>query len=370
MATRKRSARASAAASDSDYHDDDDSGDSDDSTSRTKPRAPTRTILKVKRTKVVKKEEADHSSGHHQHQPIKSAAADSKHQNELYCICQTAYDADRAMIACDSCDMWYHLDCLRLSAFDAETSTTYECPSCRKKRLTIAPIDSRIEADFIRLMPAAVSSNRACDQCHRRFTGEWTESCHYCHRNGVVLCPSCSTLMECYICRVVSCGQCRVTTSQSLTPLLQTTKLPSTPTIRTAHRWLRCSADLTCNAVICDACSNGSCNSGNTSSANDSVCNDTASAATTAAPTVTTSGNQCSYCNAFICSSRLHDNGLVRCDILHCQQRACSSCMRASTNGSSTLSLTHISTSTVCRCRQCQIRLCHLHFNNHVAQCR
>jgi hypothetical protein len=68
------------------------------------------------------------------------------------------------MIACDTCDMWYHLDCLRLSydlpsstsrivlslltcfdviqtmvssAFDAEANKTYECPTCAQKRLSV-----------------------------------------------------------------------------------------------------------------------------------------------------------------------------------------------------------------------------------------
>ncbi|KAK3012543.1 hypothetical protein RJ639_009334 [Escallonia herrerae] len=44
----------------------------------------------------------------------------------LYCICRKPYD-QRAMIACDKCDEWYHFDCIKLSS----TPKTYICPACK-----------------------------------------------------------------------------------------------------------------------------------------------------------------------------------------------------------------------------------------------
>ncbi|GJT51304.1 lysine-specific demethylase 5D [Tanacetum coccineum] len=44
----------------------------------------------------------------------------------LYCICRKPYD-QRAMIACDKCDEWYHFDCIRLSY----APKTYICPACK-----------------------------------------------------------------------------------------------------------------------------------------------------------------------------------------------------------------------------------------------
>ncbi|KAL3499347.1 hypothetical protein ACH5RR_038440 [Cinchona calisaya] len=43
----------------------------------------------------------------------------------LYCICRRPYD-QRAMIACDKCDEWYHFDCIKLSS----PPKIYICPAC------------------------------------------------------------------------------------------------------------------------------------------------------------------------------------------------------------------------------------------------
>lgn len=44
----------------------------------------------------------------------------------LYCICRKPYD-NRAMIACDQCDEWYHFDCINLCGPPPET---FYCPAC------------------------------------------------------------------------------------------------------------------------------------------------------------------------------------------------------------------------------------------------
>lgn len=43
----------------------------------------------------------------------------------LYCICRRPYD-QRAMIACDKCDEWYHFDCVKISS----APKIYICPAC------------------------------------------------------------------------------------------------------------------------------------------------------------------------------------------------------------------------------------------------
>ncbi|GAB2224615.1 hypothetical protein Droror1_Dr00005377 [Drosera rotundifolia] len=43
----------------------------------------------------------------------------------LYCICRKPYD-QRAMIACDKCDEWYHFDCINL----VTVPKVYICPAC------------------------------------------------------------------------------------------------------------------------------------------------------------------------------------------------------------------------------------------------
>ncbi|KAJ4954062.1 hypothetical protein NE237_030894 [Protea cynaroides] len=44
----------------------------------------------------------------------------------LYCICRKPYD-QRAMIACDQCDEWYHFDCINLRE---PPPKIYVCPAC------------------------------------------------------------------------------------------------------------------------------------------------------------------------------------------------------------------------------------------------
>ncbi|XP_015896152.3 lysine-specific demethylase JMJ17 isoform X2 [Ziziphus jujuba] len=47
----------------------------------------------------------------------------------LYCICRKPYD-QRAMIACDRCDEWYHFDCIKLRF----PPKIYICPACEPRR--------------------------------------------------------------------------------------------------------------------------------------------------------------------------------------------------------------------------------------------
>ncbi|KAL6182188.1 hypothetical protein ACLB2K_043611 [Fragaria x ananassa] len=48
-----------------------------------------------------------------------------KDRSMLYCICRKPYD-QRAMIACDKCDEWYHFGCMKLRS----TPKVYICPAC------------------------------------------------------------------------------------------------------------------------------------------------------------------------------------------------------------------------------------------------
>lgn len=64
----------------------------------------------------------------------------------LYCICRKPYD-QRAMIACDQCDEWYHFDCIKLRS----TPKVYICPACEPlaeetEELSTAPV---VDAKFV-----------------------------------------------------------------------------------------------------------------------------------------------------------------------------------------------------------------------------
>ncbi|KAA8522400.1 hypothetical protein F0562_013239 [Nyssa sinensis] len=59
----------------------------------------------------------------------------------LYCICRKPYD-QRAMIACDKCDEWYHFDCIKLSS----PPKIYICPACKlltEEDLSTSPLTAQ-----------------------------------------------------------------------------------------------------------------------------------------------------------------------------------------------------------------------------------
>lgn len=61
----------------------------------------------------------------------------------LYCVCRKPYD-NRAMIACDSCDEWYHFDCINLHE---PPPKTYHCPACKPSNEDVNYIPPRISRE-------------------------------------------------------------------------------------------------------------------------------------------------------------------------------------------------------------------------------
>lgn len=56
-----------------------------------------------------------------------------KDRSMLYCICRKPYD-QRAMIACDKCDEWYHFGCVKLRS----APKVYICPACEPLAETLS----------------------------------------------------------------------------------------------------------------------------------------------------------------------------------------------------------------------------------------
>lgn len=53
--------------------------------------------------------------------------------DKLYCVCKTAYDEDRVMIACDRCDEWYHTQCVNMPDLEVDLVDQFICPPCIEK---------------------------------------------------------------------------------------------------------------------------------------------------------------------------------------------------------------------------------------------
>ncbi|EAU93019.2 hypothetical protein CC1G_06739 [Coprinopsis cinerea okayama7 len=53
--------------------------------------------------------------------------------DKLYCVCKTKYDQERAMIACDRCDDWYHMQCVNMPELVADLVDQFFCPPCIEK---------------------------------------------------------------------------------------------------------------------------------------------------------------------------------------------------------------------------------------------
>jgi hypothetical protein len=52
--------------------------------------------------------------------------------NKLYCVCKQPYQEGQEMIACDSCDDWFHFSCINLPKTRAKKIDKYICPLCEQ----------------------------------------------------------------------------------------------------------------------------------------------------------------------------------------------------------------------------------------------
>ncbi|GAA5856887.1 hypothetical protein JCM9279_007590 [Rhodotorula babjevae] len=55
---------------------------------------------------------------------------DEEVDDRLYCICKELYDPERMMIACDSCEEWYHIDCVNIDDEAVSLVDLFFCPRC------------------------------------------------------------------------------------------------------------------------------------------------------------------------------------------------------------------------------------------------
>ena len=50
----------------------------------------------------------------------------------VYCTCEMPYNPDLFMVECESCEEWYHPQCVRTTKKQVEKLAHFVCPSCEK----------------------------------------------------------------------------------------------------------------------------------------------------------------------------------------------------------------------------------------------
>ncbi|KAJ3977019.1 hypothetical protein EV361DRAFT_881145 [Lentinula raphanica] len=58
---------------------------------------------------------------------------EEEEDDKLYCLCKARYDEDKPMIACDSCDEWYHMKCVGIPEYMGDLVDQFYCPPCIDK---------------------------------------------------------------------------------------------------------------------------------------------------------------------------------------------------------------------------------------------
>ncbi|KZT74661.1 hypothetical protein DAEQUDRAFT_734278 [Daedalea quercina L-15889] len=100
-----------------------------------------------------------------------------KEQNQddkLYCICKTRYDEDRAMIACDRCDEWYHTQCVNMPELEIDLVDQFICPLCVRNNPHLRLQTTYKKRCFNGLNHPDPSSPSAC---HRPARGTYSKYC-------------------------------------------------------------------------------------------------------------------------------------------------------------------------------------------------
>ena len=51
----------------------------------------------------------------------------------VYCVCEMPYNPDLFMVECESCEEWYHPECLQKTRKEVDRMEHFICPDCNQK---------------------------------------------------------------------------------------------------------------------------------------------------------------------------------------------------------------------------------------------
>eukprot|EP01102_Stenamoeba_stenopodia_P005557 TRINITY_DN16315_c0_g1_i1.p1 TRINITY_DN16315_c0_g1~~TRINITY_DN16315_c0_g1_i1.p1 ORF type:complete len:726 (+),score=177.19 TRINITY_DN16315_c0_g1_i1:307-2484(+) len=91
---------------------------------------------RIVRSRVVNSDDEqseDESESSAESSEEESESEEEPDDGKLYCLCKKPYDKWDFMIACDSCDDWFHVRCVGLTQAAAKRLKQYICPICKKE---------------------------------------------------------------------------------------------------------------------------------------------------------------------------------------------------------------------------------------------
>ncbi|XP_015918316.1 CXXC-type zinc finger protein 1 [Parasteatoda tepidariorum] len=139
---------------------------------------------------------SDHLHSYSKPPAVRDSDSDGNDDDELvYCICRTK-DTNRFMIGCDSCNEWYHGDCISITEEYAKNIKQFFCLMCRerdpslaiqfkekKEKSVLKKVDSDIVKNFTVTFDDDIKDkrkNRRCGECVACYRNEDCGRCDYC----------------------------------------------------------------------------------------------------------------------------------------------------------------------------------------------
>jgi len=86
-------------------------------------------------------EEMERNPKNYQEEETKKRRKKRTKKGPVYCLCRKPYSTRSPMIACDTCDEWYHLKCVDMSQEDADALETYKCDRCQRGEPPLRELD-------------------------------------------------------------------------------------------------------------------------------------------------------------------------------------------------------------------------------------